>query len=227
MGITERREREKEEIRHKILDAARELFAAEGYEKVTMRRIAEAIEYSPTAIYLHFKDKDDLVRALCDADFGRLLEAMQHRAGVGRPDRGDPAARPRLRRLRPRAPEPLPLHVHDAGPAKDETARGRATPGDRPSASCSTGERGDRGGPAPRDRPADASPRCLWMGVHGVASALTRCPRRALAARPGGARPRRPGDRERPAAASSPIREGLRPWSPSPAGTSSTTGCAS
>ena len=40
MGITERREREKEEIRHKILDAARELFAAEGYEKVTMRRIA-------------------------------------------------------------------------------------------------------------------------------------------------------------------------------------------
>ena len=77
MGITERREREKEEIRHKILDAARELFAAEGYEKVTMRRIAEAIEYSPTTIYLHFEDKDDLVRALCHADFGRLLEAMQ------------------------------------------------------------------------------------------------------------------------------------------------------
>jgi AcrR family transcriptional regulator len=78
MGITERREREKEEIRGKILDAARELFAAEGYEKVTMRRIAEAIEYSPTTIYLHFEDKDDLVRALCNADFGRLLDAMEH-----------------------------------------------------------------------------------------------------------------------------------------------------
>jgi AcrR family transcriptional regulator len=77
MGITERREREREEVRKKILDAARELFAAEGYGKVTMRGIAEAIEYSPTTIYLHFDDKDDLVRALCEADFGRLLEAMQ------------------------------------------------------------------------------------------------------------------------------------------------------
>jgi len=77
VGITERREREREEVRKKILDAARELFAAEGYEKVTMRGIAEAIEYSPTTIYLHFEDKDDLVRALCEADCGRLLEAMQ------------------------------------------------------------------------------------------------------------------------------------------------------
>jgi len=77
MGITERREREREEIRKKILDAARDLFTAEGYDRVTMRRIADAIEYSPTTIYLHFEDKDDLVRALCHADFGRLLEAMR------------------------------------------------------------------------------------------------------------------------------------------------------
>jgi AcrR family transcriptional regulator len=77
MGITERREREREEVRKKILDAARDLFTAEGYERVTMRRIAEVIEYSPTTIYLHFEDKDDLVRALCHVDFGRLLEAMQ------------------------------------------------------------------------------------------------------------------------------------------------------
>src|ERR1044071_3169437 len=55
MGIAERREREREEGRKKILDAARELFATEGYERVTMRRIAEAIEYSPTTIYLHMK----------------------------------------------------------------------------------------------------------------------------------------------------------------------------
>jgi AcrR family transcriptional regulator len=77
MGITERREREREEVRKKILDAARELFAAEGYERVTMRRVAEAIEYSPTTIYVHFEDKDNLVGALCEADFGRLLAAMQ------------------------------------------------------------------------------------------------------------------------------------------------------
>jgi len=80
MGITERREREREEVRKKILDAARDLFMTEGYEHVTMRRIAEAIEYSPTAIYLHFEDKDDLVLALCREDFGQLLAAMQGQA---------------------------------------------------------------------------------------------------------------------------------------------------
>jgi AcrR family transcriptional regulator len=76
MGITERREREREGVRKKILDAARELFEKEGYDKVTMRRVAEAIEYSPTTIYLHFEDKDDLVQALCNEDFARLLEAL-------------------------------------------------------------------------------------------------------------------------------------------------------
>jgi AcrR family transcriptional regulator len=77
MGIVERREREREEIRRKILDAAHDLFAREGYERVTMRRIAEAIEYSPTTIYNHFEDKDDLVQSLCDEDFARLLGALQ------------------------------------------------------------------------------------------------------------------------------------------------------
>ncbi|HEY6548677.1 MAG TPA: TetR/AcrR family transcriptional regulator [Vicinamibacteria bacterium] len=86
--MTERREREREEVRTKILDAARELFMTEGYEKVTMRRIAEAIEYSPTAIYLHFEDKDDLVLALCRQDFGRLLQAFE-----GTPLPKDPVAR--------------------------------------------------------------------------------------------------------------------------------------
>jgi AcrR family transcriptional regulator len=77
MGIAERREREREEVRRKILDAAHELFAREGYDRVTMRRIAEAIEYSPTTIYNHFEDKDDLVQSLCDGDFARLLAALQ------------------------------------------------------------------------------------------------------------------------------------------------------
>ena len=77
MGITERREREREAIRRKILDAARELFATEGYDRVTMRGIADAIEYSPTTIYNHFEDKDDLVSCLCDQDFARLLGVLK------------------------------------------------------------------------------------------------------------------------------------------------------
>lgn len=85
MGITERRERERQEIRGKILDAARELFASDGYEAVTMRRIAEKIEYSPTAIYFHFKDKEALLRELCDTDFGALAAHFQTIALIADP----------------------------------------------------------------------------------------------------------------------------------------------
>jgi AcrR family transcriptional regulator len=88
MGTLERREREKLETRTKIIDAARELFAREGYEAVSMRRIAEAIEYSPTAIYVHFKDKADLMREICQQDFGKMAErnrvAAQHADPVER-----------------------------------------------------------------------------------------------------------------------------------------------
>ncbi len=72
MGIAQRREREKQETRNKILEAAREMFANEGYEAVTMRRIAEKIEYSPTAIYFHFPDKLALFREICFTDFREL-----------------------------------------------------------------------------------------------------------------------------------------------------------
>jgi len=72
MGTKERRERERAEVREKILEAARELFVSQGYEAVTMRKIADRIEYSPTAIYLHFKDKESVLRELCDADFHAL-----------------------------------------------------------------------------------------------------------------------------------------------------------
>jgi AcrR family transcriptional regulator len=77
VGVKERREREKSETRDKILDAARELFATEGYEGVSMRQVAEKIEYSPTAIYVHFADKNELFRELCHQDYARLAEVFQ------------------------------------------------------------------------------------------------------------------------------------------------------
>jgi len=85
MGPQERRAREREEIRTLILDAARELFAAEGVEAVTMRRIAEKIEYSPTAIYFHFKDKDALLRELCDTDFRAFAQGFTAMAEIADP----------------------------------------------------------------------------------------------------------------------------------------------
>jgi AcrR family transcriptional regulator len=85
LGPRERREREREEIRTKILDAARELFVAEGYEAVTMRRIADRIEYSPTAIYFHFRDKETLLREICDADFLTLAHEIAVVAQIADP----------------------------------------------------------------------------------------------------------------------------------------------
>ena len=77
MGVKERREREKSETRDKILDAARELFVTEGYEGVSMRKVAEKIEYSPTAIYVHFADKEELFRELCHRDYAALAQVFQ------------------------------------------------------------------------------------------------------------------------------------------------------
>ncbi|HEX2835109.1 MAG TPA: TetR/AcrR family transcriptional regulator [Thermoanaerobaculia bacterium] len=85
MGPKERREREREEIRTRILDAARELFAHEGVESVTMRRIADRIEYSPTAIYFHFRDKEALLAELCDCDFREFAHGFTLIAQIADP----------------------------------------------------------------------------------------------------------------------------------------------
>jgi len=82
---TRRREREKVAIRAKIMDAARQLFAERGYEAVTMRTIAERIEYTPTAIYYHFRDKDALIREICNEDFAALAAQFQRIAGIKDP----------------------------------------------------------------------------------------------------------------------------------------------
>jgi AcrR family transcriptional regulator len=64
MGIVARKEREKEEMRRLILDAALRLFREKGYDGVNMRSIAEAIEYSPATLYLYYKDKNEIFFAL-------------------------------------------------------------------------------------------------------------------------------------------------------------------
>lgn len=87
-----RRERQKAETRQAILDAARELFVAEGVEATTMRAIAAKIGYTPTAIYHHFRDKDALLEELCLVDFQALGQAMYK---IGRIE--DPVER--LRRM--------------------------------------------------------------------------------------------------------------------------------
>ena len=59
------------------MDAAREMFVAEGYASVSMRKIAEKIGYSPTTIYLYFKDKSDLLHQICEQTFARLARNIK------------------------------------------------------------------------------------------------------------------------------------------------------
>ena len=92
MGPKERRTRVREETKTKILDAAREMFVQDGVESVTMRAIAKQIEYTPTAIYHHFRDKQALIEELCLIDFRALAQAFQR---IGRIE--DP--REQLRRI--------------------------------------------------------------------------------------------------------------------------------
>jgi AcrR family transcriptional regulator len=61
VGIIERKEREKAEMRRRIVDVAVKMIVEEGYEKVSIRNIADKIEYSPATIYLYYKDKDQLL----------------------------------------------------------------------------------------------------------------------------------------------------------------------
>ena len=90
MGTLERRARARDSIRTQILDAARDLFVRDGVEAVTMRAIARRIEYTPTTIYHHFRDKHTLLLELCTLDMQRLGLAFQ---SIGRIE--DPAERTR------------------------------------------------------------------------------------------------------------------------------------
>jgi AcrR family transcriptional regulator len=77
MGISERKLRDKEEMKNLILSTAMRLYLEEGYGKMSIRRIADKIEYSPATIYLYFKDKDDILYALHTTGFNKLFKCQQ------------------------------------------------------------------------------------------------------------------------------------------------------
>jgi len=77
MSIASRKQKEKEDLSKKILDAAMELFTQQGFEQTSIRNIAKKIEYSPTTIYLYYKDKDAIFHALHQQGFAQLNSRMQ------------------------------------------------------------------------------------------------------------------------------------------------------
>lgn len=85
MGIAQRKERQRQELREQILTAARHIVADEGVEGLTMRKIADAVEYSPATLYLYFENREAIARQLCVEAFEHLLVAMAPAAAVADP----------------------------------------------------------------------------------------------------------------------------------------------
>lgn len=85
MGITERKIKQKEELRQQILDAALKVFQEEGLEHLSIRRIADIIEYSPTTIYLYFKDKNHLLFDLCELGFLQMAALNNNLQAIENP----------------------------------------------------------------------------------------------------------------------------------------------
>ena len=128
MGIAERKEREKTERRQAILDAAQHLFLEEGFEKVSMRNIAEAIEYSPATIYLYFKDKNELLFALQNQAFGQLAQAFESVFTVAQPLERLSAVGHKYLEFAFEHPELFELMFIMTGPMEAVAARGEEKP---------------------------------------------------------------------------------------------------
>lgn len=77
MSITERKTRQRRAVREGILSAAREIASADGWKAVTIRGIAERIEYSAPVIYEHFASKDEILGALMRQGYAEQLQAVE------------------------------------------------------------------------------------------------------------------------------------------------------
>jgi AcrR family transcriptional regulator len=82
MGTSERKERQKAQLQQQILNAAREITIRDGFAALTMRKIADAIEYAPGTIYLYFENRDQIAIQLCRQGYQELIECLQPTATI-------------------------------------------------------------------------------------------------------------------------------------------------
>lgn len=76
MGTKERRDEEKAAMKKKIMNAAIDIIEQEGYEKLSIRKIAAKIEYSPTTIYLYYKDKAEIITDMSDELYTKVMGSV-------------------------------------------------------------------------------------------------------------------------------------------------------
>jgi len=170
MGVRERREREKANLREEILDAARTLFVKEGYERASIPKIAEKIEYAPGAIHLYFRDKAEILERLCDETFSRLEKRMQ----AIHADLSDPldALRRGLRTYIQFGVDNPNHYIVTFVQAKQLPHDRQPQAGQRSLRRASGGRRAlDRGRTTQLRRPGGRA-EALWAGAHGVTTLL-------------------------------------------------------
>jgi AcrR family transcriptional regulator len=85
MGIHERRTEQRQAVRERILHASRAIVEREGFAALSMRKIADAIAYSPAALYLHFESRADIARALRAEGHAQLRSIFQQHATIAEP----------------------------------------------------------------------------------------------------------------------------------------------
>src|ERR1700761_2351754 len=87
MSITDRKLRQKEEVRASILDTAWEMVLTEGWASFSIRKVADAIEYSVPVIYSHFENKDAILLEFNRKGFSLLVDALK----AAKAEAGNPA----------------------------------------------------------------------------------------------------------------------------------------
>ena len=174
MGVAERRAREKEVLRSQILTAASELFVAEGVQSVSMRRIAEKIEYAPSTIYLYFKDKEELLHTICREVFEELTAILAeiHSRGLAPLDQ----LRAGLRAYVDFGLEHPNHYLLVFGPAMYEEVPGEPSPEDVAGVKAfdqlrQTIQYGISTG-AIRQADVDVLSQTIWMMLHGITDLL-------------------------------------------------------
>ncbi|MFP2931401.1 TetR/AcrR family transcriptional regulator [Pyxidicoccus sp. 3LG] len=85
MGIAERKERQRAELREQILRVARDMVMREGFSALSMRKLADAVEYAPATLYLHFENREAIAKELCVRGFQDLLAVLEPAATVEEP----------------------------------------------------------------------------------------------------------------------------------------------
>jgi AcrR family transcriptional regulator len=170
MSSAARRARERAEMVDRILDAARNLFVEQGYEAVSMRRIADAIEYTATALYGYFPSKEDILVALCERDFVALAETfaaamaepdpIEQLRGIGRIYLQFGLEHPHQYRFMFMTPLPC---VHDKAPHKGDPAKDGYM-----MVRLAAQKAFDEGRFVDDFKDADLAAQTLWAGLHGV-----------------------------------------------------------